>query len=310
MNIFAQQDPPWGFVTLVFLAFGACLVSWAAIIERLVSRAPVLPYQPRRRVPWQFWDLLAVAVFYIAGVTVLLQIVQFISPMDLKTASGVLSAGQTSTAHPIIQLLAVKNWAAFLLCGTAAVVVAPIAEEFFYRILLQGWLEKTDRTWRRRLPALRRCMPPGAMPILISSIFFAGQHFRKEAPMVNTDVFMLLLACDSIARILAIIFGILFLQWRAGATAADFGWSAKKILSDFRLGLITFAALAVPIYGCMIIVPHLLPKSFAPDPVPIFFFAIALGLLYYRTHRAGPSIALHMALNATSMAMAFLSSLG
>ena len=68
MNIFAQQDPALGFVTLVFLAVGVCLVAWAAIIERLVSGEAVLPYQPRRRVPWQFWDLLAVMVFYVAGV--------------------------------------------------------------------------------------------------------------------------------------------------------------------------------------------------------------------------------------------------
>jgi hypothetical protein len=196
------------------------------------------------------------------------------------------------------------------LCGTAAVVVAPVAEEFFFRVLLQGWLEKVERTWRRRLPMLRRWMPLGAMPILISSTVFAGQHFREEAPMVNVDLFMLLLACDGIARILTIIFSILFLHWRVGATAIDFGWAPKNILADVRLGLITFAAIAVPIYGCMIAVSQLLPKKFAPDPIPIFFFAIALGLLYNRTHRAAPSIAVHMALNAASLAMVYLGSLG
>ena len=230
MNIFAQQDPPLGFVTLVFFAIGACLVAWAAIAERLVSGKPVLPYQPRRRVPWRFWDLLAVAFFYIAGVVVLIHLAQYFWPLETNESSGNTLSGQTSTAHPIIQLLAVNNWMAFLLCGTAAVVVAPIAEELFFRVLLQGWLEKTERTWRRRLPMLRRWMPPGAMPVFISSIFFAGQHFRKEAPMVNVDLFMLLLACDSIARILTIIFSIVFLHWRAGATAIDFGWEPKTFL--------------------------------------------------------------------------------
>ncbi len=310
MHIFAQQDPALGFVTLVFLAIGACLVAWAAIIERLVSGTPVLPYQPRRRVPWRFWDLLAVMIFYIAGVVVLIHLAQYFWPLETNESSGNTALGQTSTAHPIIQLLAVKNWAAFLLCGTAAVVVAPVAEEFFYRILLQGWLENVDRTWRRRLPMLRRWIPLGTMPIFISSIIFAGQHFRKEAPMVNVDLFMLLLACDSIVKILAIIFSIVFLHWRVGATAVDFGWAPKKIFADVRLGLITFAAIAIPIYGSLIIVSQLLPKKFAPDPIPIFFFAIALGLLYNRTHRAMPSIAVHMALNATSLAMVLLWSTG
>jgi membrane protease YdiL (CAAX protease family) len=53
----------------------------------------------------------------------------------------------------------------------------------------------------------------------------------------------------------------------------------------------------------MIALSYILPKKFAPDPIPIFFFAIALGLLYNRTHRALPSIAVHMALNAASLAM-------
>jgi len=295
----------WG-LGIVFLAVGVCLVAWAAIIERLVSGAQVLPYQPRRRVPWQFWDLLAVMIFYVAGVVVLIHLAQYFWHLEINDTSSNTALGQTSTAHPIIQLLAVKNWAAFLLCGTAAVVVAPIAEEFFFRVLLQGWLEKSERIWRRRLPMLRRCMPPGAMPIFISSIVFAGQHFRKEAPIVNVDLFMVLLACDSIVRILTIIFSIVFLHWRVGASAFDFGWAPKNTLADLRLGLITFAAIAVPIYGCMIAVSQLLPKKFAPDPIPIFFFAIALGLLYNRTHRATPSIAVHMALNASSLAMVLL----
>jgi membrane protease YdiL (CAAX protease family) len=310
MNIFAQQDPPLGFVTLVFFAIGASLVAWAAIVERLVSGKPVLPYQPRRRVPWQVWDLLAVTIFYVAGVVVLIHLAQYFWPPETTESYGNAALGQTSTAHPIIQLLRVNNWAAFLLCGTAAVVVAPIAEEFFFRVLLQGWMEKTERTWRRGLPMLRRRMPLGAMPILFSSIIFAGQHFREEAPMVNVDLFFLLLACDGIAKILTIIFSIVFLHWRVGATAADFGWAPEKFLADVRLGLITFAAIAVPIYGSLIIVSQLLPKRFAPDPIPIFFFAVALGLLYNRTHRVVPSIAVHMALNATSLAMVYLGSLG
>jgi membrane protease YdiL (CAAX protease family) len=292
----------WG-LGIGFFAIGVCVVAWAAIIERMVSGAPVLPYQPRRRVPWQFWDLLAVMFFYIFGVVAAIYLARYFFPLAINASSDAASLGRNSTAHPIIQLLAVKNWATFFLCGTALVIVAPVAEEFFYRVLLQGWLENVERTWRRRLPMLRRWMPPAAMPILISSLIFAGQHFRKEAPEVDVDVFMLLLACDSIVKILSIIFGILFLHWRVGATAVDFGWAPEKILADVRLGLITFAAIAAPIYGSMIALSYILPKKFAPDPIPIFFFAIALGLLYNRTHRALPSIAVHMALNAASLAM-------
>jgi membrane protease YdiL (CAAX protease family) len=292
----------WG-LGIGFFAIGVCVVVWAAIIERMVSGSPVLPYQPRRRVPWQFWDLLAVVFFYIFAVVAAIYLARYFFPSAINEISDAALPGRNSTAHPIIQLLAVKNWATLFLCSTALVIVAPVAEEFFYRVLLQGWLEKVDRTWRRRLPMIRGWLPPAAMPIFISSLIFAGQHFRKEAPEVNVDIFTLLLACDSMVKIMSIIFAVVFLRWRVGATAADFGWAPEKILSDVRLGLITFAAIAAPIYGSMIALSYILPKEFAPDPIPIFFFAIALGLLYNRTHRAVPSIAVHMALNAASLAM-------
>jgi membrane protease YdiL (CAAX protease family) len=309
MNIFAQQDPHLGVVTLVFLAIGICLVAWVAIIERMASGKPVLPYQPRRRVPWQFWDLMAVMFFFISGVTIAIYLLRYFLPLAIIESSNTAAFGRNSASNPIIQLLAAKSWATLLLCGTSAVVVAPIAEEFFFRVLLQGWLEKVDRAWRRSLPNVRRWMPLGVMPIFITSVIFASQHFHKESQMVDVEIFTVLLACDAMVRILTIIFSVIYMHWRVGATAFDFGWEPKKLLADARLGVITFLVVAVPTYGCMIGVKKILPESIAPDPIPIFFFAIALGLLYNRTHRIVPSIALHMALNASSLALFLLGNL-
>jgi membrane protease YdiL (CAAX protease family) len=39
----------------------------------------------------------------------------------------------------------------------------------------------------------------------------------------------------------------------------------------------------------------------------LFVLALVLGWLYQRTHRLWPSVALHTALNATSVAMLFFS---
>ena len=41
------------------------------------------------------------------------------------------------------------------------------------------------------------------------------------------------------------------------------------------------------------------------DFIPLFFFACGLGYLYQRTHRALPSILLHMTLNICSLALLF-----
>jgi membrane protease YdiL (CAAX protease family) len=50
--------------------------------------------------------------------------------------------------HPIIDfLLEHRSPLAILAVGLAAVVVAPVAEEFFFRRVLQGWLEKVWGPW-------------------------------------------------------------------------------------------------------------------------------------------------------------------
>ena len=45
--------------------------------------------------------------------------------------------------------------------------------------------------------------------------------------------------------------------------------------------------------------------DYAPDPIPLFFLALVLGTLYHRTHRIAPSLVLHIAFNATAIALFF-----
>lgn len=61
--------------------------------------------------------------------------------------------------HPLIKLLQERPDPVFLgVSAFAAVIVAPIAEEYFFRVLLQGWLHKLHRSggaiasWIRILP--------------------------------------------------------------------------------------------------------------------------------------------------------------
>jgi membrane protease YdiL (CAAX protease family) len=53
-------------------------------------------------------------------------------------------------------------------------------------------------------------------------------------------------------------------------------------------------------------IPLLLPDYIAPDPIPLFFFSVALGAIYHRTHRLAPLIVLHAALNGTSLMLVWL----
>jgi membrane protease YdiL (CAAX protease family) len=133
--------------------------------------------------------------------------------------------------HPFIRLLlSTPSPRLWLATAFAAIIVAPIAEEFFFRGLLQGWLERLlvtrhlavaagESILAAPLPSFLFCLP-----ILLSSVAFSAVHFNHGG-----------------------------------------GWVAILVL------------------------------------------ALGLGLLYHKTHRLLPCILLHMALNATSLGLAYLS---
>ncbi len=115
--------------------------------------------------------------------------------------------------HPILEMLQDPGTPGhvWLISAFAAVIAAPLTEEFIFRGIVQGYLEK-------------RFGPASWLPILISSGFFAAVHFNADSP----------------------------------------------------------------------------------DPIPLFFFALALGYLYRQTHRLWPCIVLHMCLNGMSIGLMWL----
>ena len=101
---------------------------------------------------------------------------------------------------------------------------------------------------------------------------------------------------------------IVFLQVGVGATAADLGWKPQKLGADARLGLAALLAVTPPVLVLQLALMLLVKRTgvdYAPDPIPLFFLALVLGYLYRRTHRLAPSLVLHMAFNATSIALLF-----
>ena len=59
------------------------------------------------------------------------------------------------------------------------------------------------------------------------------------------------------------------------------------------------------LYSVQLAAPSILPKTVAPDPVTLFFFAAVMGIIYFRTHRVVPSIVMHVAFNALNLAAAW-----
>ena len=293
-------------LSAAILAISACAVAWSWIAAQRWHGRPVLPYEPRRPVPWHAIDLAAIVLFYVAMQSSVASLATTLLGPAALHPPAVHDASGTQTEHVVAQLIAQGNPWVLLLCFVSAGLVAPITEEFFFRVLMQGWLEAMRHRWRRQAPALRRLAPGGSGPIVLTSLLFAGLHFRVGAPQVDVRLLVFLLGGDAVARLLTVGFAVAWLRGRAGATAADLGWAPKTASGDVKLGLATFAAIAAPVYAVQITFQYLLPSYLAPDPVPLFFFALVLGTLYYRTHRLLPVIVLHAALNCTSLLLAWL----
>jgi len=86
--------------------------------------------------------------------------------------------------HPIIDFLAAhREWAAVLMAAVSVVIVAPVAEEFLFRRVLQGWLE-------------RRLDPFAAVGL--SALAFALAHFGQGLAWV--PLFFFGLVTGTLAR--------------------------------------------------------------------------------------------------------------
>jgi len=291
---------PLLFVGFLLLAAGVSV--WARIARRLGRGEPVIPYEPRKQVPWGALDVFLVALYFVvtSGWIATVDAELFHVPRELPEE---LARTEPDASHPLIVLLRHdRSLATLAWCLVAGVLVAPIAEEVFFRLLLQGWLEAVERRWRRRVPALRRTVR-GLLPVLITSLPFALLHFREAGPAVNPQWLLHAVVRGMVCNVLSVGFAIALVYVRAGAMAADLGLSRARFWPDVRLGLLAFVAVAVPVYSLQLMLSAVMPEQLAPDPITMIFFALVLGLLYHRTHRIVPSIMLHTALNATSLAM-------
>jgi membrane protease YdiL (CAAX protease family) len=280
-------------------ALAGTFLVWSRLIGRWRRGWPLVPYQPRRRVPWRGWDVLLVVVFYGLAVWLATQIATMV--VGAEASAPLLRPPGAGPVHPVMRLLSHGDLWVQLLAALTAVVVAPLAEECFFRVLLQGWLEAAERRRRRELPTLHRLLPFGALPVIASSLVFAWLHARPSDIEYRLPYVTAMLVGQMVASLLATALALGWMRLQAGATLGDLGWDARHLSSDVRTGLVAFAAVAVPTYAIQFLALNLLPEGVVADPVPLLFFALVLGGLYYRTHRIMPGLVLHVALNACSL---------
>jgi NADH:ubiquinone oxidoreductase subunit 5 (subunit L)/multisubunit Na+/H+ antiporter MnhA subunit len=185
------------------IAFMVLVVASVVVVSNVVGRwgrgEPVLPYEKRRQAPWRGMDVLIVFIlfefggpfFFLAAQSLLPKANEAAVAVDetqVAAAAGNDSAETVDVQHPLVDLLKSDEGAVtWLLCILVAVVVAPLVEEFMYRVVLQGWMEAEVRRARRRVPKLRR-FAPGLIPVVLVSLLFAMRHFRMASEPLEPEV--------------------------------------------------------------------------------------------------------------------------
>ncbi len=183
-----------------------------------------------------------------------------------------LGMPEMKSGHPLIKMLAEgkPDLTVMLLGSLFAVIVAPICEEITFRLLLQGWLER----WEGEE------MGYGEAPPTQSAV---GEETQApDALAISIDEAQL--ANDEHAEPLdsSIKVGRQSIETPPSRGFAGFPFSWIPIaISSLLFGL-----------------AHL---GYGPEPVPLFFLALVLGHLYYRTHRIVPSIVAHALFNLFAM---------
>ncbi len=289
-------------ILAIVLAVSAGL--WAWIYSRWQRREPIIPLARRRPVPWQAQDVFFIFLIgFLFPIMAAMAVQAWMGPDAAQRAAD----QEPELTHPAEQLLGSGNPSAIAIAVIMAVIVAPLFEEFFFRVLLQGWLEAIWSRQRRKHPELRAA-PVSWIPIVLPAAIFALMHLRSGKTPFSTQYLTGLFLGQMAADLVALGLAIVLLRFAVGATAADLGWNPEKLRFDAKLGLLALLAATPPILTLQVSLIGLVKWTgidYAPDPIPLFFLALVLGALYHRTHRLAPPLVLHIAFNATAVLLFF-----
>jgi len=308
------------------LLFVFSLGTWVWILFNWLRGKPVLVWQRRRPVPWSGLDVLV--IFFLFHWPLILSLFEraqdpvvvrelehhweahlenWEAHLETRQSAGGLSSEET-VAHPVFELLkADRRWSTLILCIVVAVGIAPIAEEFIFRLVIQGWLMARESRWRHRVETLR-LVPRGWLPVGSVALWFAFLHSRSASEVLPPDQIRAMLVAVGVLQAFGTLTAFGFLRLRYGVGMRSLGIHRERLGRDLRIGLLAFLAVAPPLLVLQeLLTPWLEKWRLAADPLPIFFLGIALGVLLYRTGRIVPSIVLHMGLNALSILLAWLS---
>ncbi len=220
---------------------------------------------------------------------------------------------ELAKSHPLNELLIRSKQTdlyvlVLILTILTGVIAAPVTEEFVFRVVFQGALEKyipsKEAGWGNRFLMT-------VLAIGIPAFVFGSIHYRDPSQVRALDTMFIAVMVIPFAHLITLLLGIFWLIMVRGATWSDLGLSIQNTtdyIKDIFTGIKTFIIIAPFIYGLQILLSFLFP-NIVTDPVTIFFFAICLGFVYWKKHRFMSIITMHVSLNGLSFVLLFLSSM-
>ena len=214
-------------------------------------------------------------------------------PVVALVSMGVSEGLDADYDHPLINELKKEGTlSAYLLAVFCAVLVAPLVEEFFFRVMLQGWLESVPWSWRgwwwllgananQAAGLISDSAAPGSLaavaldtpmsPPNLSEPPVIANPYLPIAPSEATSPYQP--SADSLSPSIDV------------ASSSETIEAKPPLWPTFVVG--TLFGLAHFDYGL----------SF----IPLILLGIVLGLLYRAKHSIWPCFVLHFALNSISM---------
>ncbi len=336
----------WQFILLLFICFALVCFSGTSSLKYLTCGKKNV-FHPS--VPWNV-DV-AVILFLIYAIlfpTVSLKITALIVPRlnldvvstsvrnkessndGLETSKGNSDAyaqgekkninRSIATQHPMARLLirtyGSSKFPLVMFCFFLAVVcIAPLTEEFIFRVVLQGAFEKFFSL--KNVPSNWK----GVLSVGTSAIIFALLHIGN-AESTNAPLSCEFLFNTTVSSILSntttLCVGVFLLrryyEVKLRDIGCDYSFSTKiqdvqrscsHLLKDFYRGVVLYLIASPIILGVNVIAQKIFPNMIVA-PIPIFLFAIWNGFIYYQTRRYATCVGTHVALNFTSFVFLFL----
>lgn len=319
--------------------FFGCVYVWGRIIERLLSRQPIIPFAARSPVPWRGVDLLlACAVLIVAyaipsAVHAVSHSREAVSQEAESVDEGADSVPEEGAAQETeVAADADADGAADDLLPELASGVDPAPPSFLLTpwlaimqllsallalvLIVLGLRHATGAQWSDFglwSPSIWKDVALGLSGMLAASVIVymiqavmvqmlgESEHPLLEMLKDKPNLTNLMLAAALAMLVAPIVEEFVFRGLLQGwLEVKQYEWAERYPLS---IGRLPDGSLAIV---CSATVFAALHATAGPDPIALFPLALVLGYIYYRTHRLLPCIVMHFCFNGFSVVALWL----